>query len=220
MKFEGIIFDFDGVLIDSEHLENRHIAEYLTSIGHPTSPEDAFRHFIGLSGPRFLEAVERWIGRAVPEEFHTVRSDYWQRARARRIESVAGAVAFLEALPPELPKAVASSSKTDWIVAHLDQLGLRHHFGDRLFSGQEHVAIGKPAPDIYLHAAGALDVDIRRTLIIEDSPVGAESAVASGATVVGLCAGLHCLEGHAEQLRARGVHHIADSFDEVAALLR
>ena len=220
MRFDSIIFDFDGVLIDSEYFENRHIAEYLTSIGHPTSPEDTFRHFIGLSGPRFLEAVERWIGGTVPEEFHAIRRDYWQRAKTQRIETVAGAVAFLEALPPELPKAVASSSRTDWIAAHLDHLGLRHHFGDRLFSGQEHVVNGKPAPDIYLHAAGALAVDIRRTLIIEDSPVGAESAVASGATVVGLCAGLHCLDGHAAQLRARGVHHIAHSFDEVAALLR
>jgi HAD superfamily hydrolase (TIGR01509 family) len=219
MTFDGLIIDFDGVLIDSEYLENQHLAEYLTSIGHPTTAEDTFTHFIGLSGRQFLDAVERWIGRTVPDEFHGMRASYWQRAKAQRIEAVAGAVAFLEALSPELPKAIASSSKCEWIRSHLGHLGLSHHFEGRIFSGQEQVAHGKPAPDIYLHAADALQVDIRRTLVIEDSSIGVEGAVAAGATVVGLCAGLHCLPGHADQLLARGAHHIAHDFGEVAALL-
>jgi beta-phosphoglucomutase-like phosphatase (HAD superfamily) len=88
-----------------------------------------------------------------------------------------------------------------------------------LFSGREHVARGKPAPDLYLHAADALGVPIGRIAIIEDSPIGVQGAVASGAEVIGLVAGRHCLPGHAEKLRALGVHHIATSFDEVAAIL-
>ena len=89
-----------------------------------------------------------------------------------------------------------------------------------IFSGREHVARGKPAPDLYLHAAAALGVPIERIAIIEDSPVGVEGALASGAEVIGLVAGRHCLAGHAERLRALGVRHIARDFDEVAAIAR
>ncbi len=105
------------------------------------------------------------------------------------------------------------------MVSHLANLGLGDAFGEMIFSGREHVARGKPAPDLYRHAAAALGVPIAETAIIEDSPVGVEGALASGATVIGLVAGRHCLPGHAERLRALGVRHIARDFDEVAALL-
>ncbi len=78
---------------------------------------------------------------------------------------------------------------------------------------------GKPAPDLYLHAAAALGVDITRTVILEDSPVGATGAVASGAHVIGFCGGSHCAPDHAERLRAIGVHDVATTFEEVARLL-
>ena len=220
MKFEAVILDFDGVLIESEYAGNLQIAEYLTRIGHPTSVEEAMHHFMGLAREPFVAAIERWIGRPLPPDFEEARVAEDERVLAEGIEAVAGAVAFILSLPPELPRAIASSSSTEWLTRHLDHLGLRAHFGDNLFSGAEHVARGKPAPDLYLHAAATLEVDIARTLIIEDSPVGVQGAVASGATVVGLCAGQHCLPGHAERLRALGVHPIAHDFEEVAALLR
>ena len=219
MKYDAIIFDFDGVLIDSEYAGNAQIAAYLTSIGHPTSVEEAMTYFMGLSGAPFLAAIERWLGRPIPEDFHGARAAEDARVLAEGLEEVAGAVAFIEALPPSLPRAIASSSSTEWISTHLDHLGLRHHFGEYLFSGAEHVERGKPAPDLYLHAARELGVEIARTLILEDSPVGVEGAVASGAEVIGLCAGRHCLPGHAELLRSKGVERIAHSFDEVTALL-
>ena len=124
---------------------------------------------------------------------------------AEGLEEVGGAVAFILGLPPDLPRAIASSSSMTWIRTHLDHLGLAEHFGDKVFSGAEHVARGKPAPDPYLHAAQALGVDIARTVIIEDLPVGVRGAVASGAEVIGLCAGRHCLPGHAERLRAASI---------------
>ena len=132
---------------------------------------------------------------------------------------MAGAIRFIDSLPATLPRAIASSSRSDWIVAHLQHLGVRDAFADKIFSGREHVARGKPAPDIYLHAAAALGVDIRRTVILEDSPVGVTGAVASGAHVIGLCAGLHCAADHGERLRALGVQEIAHDFDEVARLI-
>jgi len=219
MRFDGIIFDFDGVLIESEYVGNKQIADYLTTIGHPTSVEESMNHFMGLSGAAFLGAIERWIGRPLPDDFHSARADEDARVLAEGLEEVGGAVAFILSLPPDLPRAIASSSSMTWIRTHLDHLGLAGHFGDKVFSGAEHVARGKPAPDLYLHAAEALGVDIERTVIIEDSPVGVRGAVASGAEVVGLCAGRHCMPGHAERLRALGVHHIAHDFGEVAAFL-
>ena len=219
MRFAAILFDFDGVLIESELASSRQIADWLTGIGISTTPEEARCDFMGLAGADFMTALERRIGRPAPAEFHTARIAAARIAMAEGIAEVAGAVAFVRALPPELPIAVVSSSSTDWIKAHLGHLGLADRFGDRIASGGEHVARGKPAPDIYLYAARLLGVNIARCLVIEDSPVGVTGAVESGAQVVGLCAGSHCGADHGASLRARGAHVIAASFAEVAALL-
>jgi HAD superfamily hydrolase (TIGR01509 family) len=219
MRFDALIFDFDGVLLESEWAHNSHLADYLTGIGHPTSVEEAMHNFMGLAGSEFHAALERWIGRTLPEDFHDAHAALDAHAIAEGLEEVAGAVAFIRALPPGLPKAICSSSSTDWITSHLAHLGLEGEFGEMIFSGREHVVRGKPAPDLYLHAADALGVPIGRIAIIEDSPVGVEGAVASGAEVIGLVAGRHCLPGHAERLRTLGVHHVAANFEEVAALL-
>jgi HAD superfamily hydrolase (TIGR01509 family) len=207
------------VLLESEYAGNAQIADYLTAKGHPTSAEESMTHFMGLSGPDFIAAIETWIGRPLWDDFHAARKAEDRRVLAEGLDAVAGAAAFIEALPADLPRAVASSSSTHWIETHLRHLGLLHHFEGRIFSGAEHVTRGKPAPDLYLHAAAAIGVPIERIAIIEDSPVGVQGALASGATVIGLCAGTHCLPGHAERLRALGVERIAASFDEVAAML-
>lgn len=214
-----MLFDFDGVLIESEYSGNRQIAEWLTANGHPTTPEESMATFMGYSGADFRARLERYMGRALPPEFDVARLAEDDRVMREGIEAVAGAVAFVRSLPPELPKAVVSSSSTRWIARHLEHLGLRHAFGDHLYSGGEHVTRGKPAPDLYLYGAAALGVSIEACAIIEDSPVGATGAVASGGHVIGLAAGTHCGAGHAERLRSIGVHAVAASFDEVAALL-
>jgi HAD superfamily hydrolase (TIGR01509 family) len=219
MRFAALILDFDGVLLESEWAGNKQIADWLTAIGHPTSVEQSMHNFMGLAGQDFIAAIERWIGRPVPADFHDARAEEDARAIAEGVEEVAGAVAFIRGLPAGLPKAICSSSSSHWVVSHLANLGLEGAFGAMIFSGREHVARGKPAPDLYLRAAEALGVPIAEAAIIEDSPVGVEGALASGATVIGLVAGRHCLPGHAERLRALGVRHIARDFDEVAALL-
>lgn len=219
MRFDGIIFDFDGVLLESEFEGNRHLADLLTELGHHVSVEDALTKFSGLSGPAFIAAIEAHIGHPIPEAFHGRRAEEDLRVMREGLAEVAGAIAFVRALPPGLPRAVASSSRTDWIETHLDHLGLRDAFGTMIFSGREHVARGKPAPDIYLHAARAIGVDIARAVILEDSEVGVKGAVASGAFVIGLAAGSHCLDGHGERLKALGVHAVAHSFDDVRRLM-
>lgn len=195
------------------------IAEALTALGHPISVEESIASFMGLSGPSFFDAIEAWIGRPLPEEFHHTQRQEDARVLREGIEAVAGAVAFIESLPANLPRAIASSSSREWILTHLDHLRLRQRFEPCIFSGKEDVARGKPAPDIYLHAAEKMGVAIERTAIIEDSPVGVTGAVASGAFVIGLAAGSHCFDGHGDRLKALGAHAITHNFDEVAAAL-
>jgi beta-phosphoglucomutase-like phosphatase (HAD superfamily) len=135
------------------------------------------------------------------------------------VRAVAGAVDFVRSLPPDLPRAVASSSSTRWLHGHLDHLGLRDAFGDHVYSGNEHVERGKPEPDLYLYAASQLGAHIRRSVILEDSAIGVTGALASGAHVIGLAAGSHCLDGHDDMLRSLGVRDVAYTFDDVRRLL-
>ena len=219
MRFEAIIFDFDGVLLESEFEGNQMLAELLTGLGHPTSVAEAIEHFTGLAGPDFVQKVEARIGRQLPPEFHDATRAERDRTLREGIAAVAGAIEFVRALPPDLPKAVASSSSTRWVRTHLTHLGLDNIFEPHIYSGREHVTRGKPAPDLYLHAASELGVAIERTAIIEDSKVGATGAAASGASVIGLAAGRHCFDGHAEMLKEAGVMAVARSFHEVAQLI-
>jgi HAD superfamily hydrolase (TIGR01509 family) len=219
MKFDALLFDFDGVLIESEYVGNQQVADYLTGLGFPTTPQDAVSRFMGLAGLDFLAAIERYIRRPLPEDFHTVREVENARALDQGVGEVAGAVAFVRGLPADLPKAIVSSSSTAWIRRHLDHIGLSDAFGDHIYSGREHVTRGKPAPDLYLYGARQLGVDIADCAILEDSPVGATGAVASGAYVIGLCAGTHCYPGHADRLKGLGVNAVAHDFDEVIGLV-
>lgn len=219
MTPKALLFDFDGVLIESEASGNRQIAEYLTSIGHPTTAEDAMANFMGHAGAEFFARVEAWIGGPLPDDYHPARQAENERVMREGVEAVAGAVDFVRSLPADLPKAVVSSSRVRWIRRHLDHIGLADAFGDHLYSGQEHVTRGKPAPDLYLYGAEQLGVAIGDCAILEDSPVGATGAVASGAFVIGLCAGSHCGIGHDARLQAIGVDAIAHDFAEVRRLL-
>jgi HAD superfamily hydrolase (TIGR01509 family) len=219
VRFAGLIFDFDGVLLESEYAGNAQLARYLTEIGHPTTPEQSMAQFMGLAGADFIARVEDYIGRPLPDDFHAARAEEDARVLAEGLDSVAGAVAFVRSLPDDLPRAIASSSSTRWISTHLAHLGLTDAFGDMIFSGREHVTNGKPAPDLYHHAAAALGLAIEDCAILEDSPVGATGAVASGAYVIGLCAGRHCPPDHGQTLRNIGVDAVAGDFVEVARLI-
>jgi HAD superfamily hydrolase (TIGR01509 family) len=218
-KFDAIIFDFDGVLLESEFDGNRELARLLTDLGHRTTVEEALEHYVGLAGQQFIDAIEAQIGEPLPPEFYDRRKAQTVRALQDGVAAVVGAVDFVRSLPPHLPRAVASSSTTRWIRGHLEHLGLEGAFGNHIYSGREHVGRGKPAPDLYLHAAERLGVDIARSGILEDSAIGVTGALASGATVIGLAAGQHCLDGHEGVLRSLGVEYIANDFRDVRRLI-
>jgi HAD superfamily hydrolase (TIGR01509 family) len=218
-NFDAIIFDFDGVLLESEFEGNRQLAELLTDLGHRHSVEDALERYVGLAGKDFFATIEKHIGEPLPPAFFERRKEQSIRALQEGVRAVVGAVDFVRSLPPDLPRAVASSSSTRWLHGHLEHLGLRDAFGDHVYSGNEHVERGKPEPDLYLYAASQLGADIRRSVILEDSAIGVTGALASGAHVIGLAAGSHCLDGHDDMLRSLGVRDVAYTFDDVRRLL-
>ena len=218
MRVAAILFDFDGVLVESEWAGNRQLADWLTANGRTTTTEQAMDLFMGLSGGAFRAAMERHWGGPLPEAFTAARRAEDEHVLREGVGEVAGAIAFVRALPADLPRAIVSSSSTHWIRTHLDHVGLTGDF-PHVFSGKEHVARGKPAPDLYLHAAAALGVAIGDCVIIEDSPVGATGAVAAGGYVIGLVAGSHCGGDHDDRLRAIGVDAVASSFADVASLI-
>src|SRR5690348_4517928 len=156
MRFDAIIFDFDGVLLESEFEANVQLAELLTDLGHRHTAAEAIRHYTGLAGDDFIAAIEKRIGTRLPPEFHDRMKEKSVVALREGVEAVVGAVEFVRSLPQDLPKAVASSSSTRWIRGHLEHLGLSEAFGEHVYSGREHVVRGKPAPDIYWHAAEQL----------------------------------------------------------------
>lgn len=161
--------------------------------------------------------VELRLGKRLPEDFIAKRIARAAELAAEGVPAVPGVAAFLDRTA-HLPRAVASSSRRDYLVSELERFALRHHFGENLFSGAT-LARSKPHPDVYLLAAEAIGVEPAETLAIEDSPTGVTSAVAAGMTVAGLLAGSHVRDGHADLLMQAGAHHVFDSYDALSAWL-
>ena len=213
-----IIFDFDGVIADSEIPSSLAVAQALTETGMPTTMEDVLEHYLGRNQQDSQATMHRLWGRAPdPDLNHRIKAIMASGA-VGVVAPVPGISEFLAGLGGRT-RAIASSSSPQWIMDHLDQLGLRSHFDDRhIFSAAIHVARGKPNPDIYLHAAKSLGVSPDQVTVIEDSPTGVAAASAAGARVIGLCAGGHIRPGHDAALRAAGAHEIGWSYAEVAQL--
>lgn len=211
----AIIFDFDGVIADSEVRANRTLAESLSAIGLPTSYEDCLRDYCGHNWQETERRITRRLGRSLPSDFRERHRARAERLFAEGFAAVPGAAAFLEALGA-MPRAIASSSSPAYIAASLDRFGLARHFGRHVYSA-DGWARGKPHPDIYLAAANGLGIDPAACLAIEDSPTGARAALAAGMTVIGFCGGGHIIDraAHGKALRSVGVHHVAHGYDEV-----
>ena len=218
MSFAAIIFDFDGVIADSEVRANQSLAESLTAVGMPSTYDECLRDYYGHNWQDTQRRIEARFGRALPADF---RERHRERARGRFMDgfnAVTGAADFLATLGP-LPRAIASSSRGEYIDWALGLFGLGHHFGDHVYSADEWDR-GKPFPDIYLAAAKGLGADPALCLAIEDSPTGAQAALAAGMTVVGFCGAGHIVDraAHGDALRGVGVHHVALAFDEIEVL--
>ena len=179
MSFELVIFDNDGVLVDSEPISCRIVSEMLNAWGYETTPERCFADFQGGTFARLHAIIHDRTGRHLPEDFYARYQEVLFERFPRELEPIAGVREALERIP--LAKCVASSASMDKIVTALEVTQLRHHFGEHLFSAQQ-VGQGKPAPDIFLHAAESMGVDPSRACVIEDSGLGVQAANAAGMT--------------------------------------
>jgi HAD superfamily hydrolase (TIGR01509 family) len=202
-----VIFDCDGVLVDSEPLACRIELAALAALGHPIGADEFRRRAIGRSRKDVNAMLEAFWDRALP-------ADYTDRIRAAtftafeaELQPVPGIRAVLDGLGSQ-PRCVASSSHPTRIARALAVTGLAGFFGDHVFSAVE-VERGKPAPDLFLHAAARMGVAPESCLVIEDSVPGIQAANAAGATAIGFTAGGHCAPGHDQQLKEAGANSVA-----------
>lgn len=210
--YKLIIFDCDGVLVDSERIANQVLVEMLNELGLPLTLEDMFEQFVGHSMSQCLDKITSMLGRRLPAEFLP-----HYRARAKdALESgllpVPGIEDALDRLT--LPTCVASSGDHEKMRTTLGVTGLLRRFEGRIFSVTE-VANPKPAPDVFLHAARRLNVLPADCLVVEDTPTGVASAVAAGMTVFGYC-GLT----PAHRLRAAGAHQVFDNMGVLPGMVQ
>ena len=195
MKPDLIIFDCDGVLIDSELLSCRCLSEVLAGYGISLGLDQALDLFLGRSATAVLDHYQA-LGRSIPEQFYVELRAAVRAAFLAALCPIEGVRSVLEGL--QVPHCVASSSDFDRVSFSLSLTGLAPHFERRLYTSQM-VDRGKPAPDLFLYAAAEMQADPRCTLVIEDSVSGVKAGKAAGMTVWGFVGGSHyqCRDGKA-----------------------
>ncbi|WP_399139725.1 HAD family hydrolase [Streptomyces sp. NBUA17] len=213
MRYDLVIFDNDGVLVDSEPISNRLLAGYLTELGHPTSYEDSLRDYMGAAMHRVHDLVLERTGRRLPGDFDDVFHGRVFAAFERELEPVPGAVGVLEKLAADgVAYCVASSGSHERIRVGHRKTGLDRWFDDgRIFSSQD-VGQGKPAPDLFLYAAERMGVAPARCVVVEDSPLGVQAAAAAGMDVYGFT-------GMTPAARLAGATRLFGDMGELADLL-
>jgi HAD superfamily hydrolase (TIGR01509 family) len=214
--FELIIFDCDGVLVDSEPIINRAHAQVLTACGYSITEEALIERFCGMSDPEMLDIIEREWGRALPASYAQRVGLMIESGFRQSLAPMDGVAELLEAL--RSPRCVASSSVPEQIRRKLGLTGLLTYFGDNLFSATM-VARGKPAPDLFLYAAEQLGAASSRCLVIEDSAAGIDAAITAGMTAIGFSGGSHCGPAHAARLQTRGAKLVTANMRELAAAM-
>ena len=200
------IFDCDGVLVDSEVLATRIESQLLRDVGVELTPESIAEAFIGLSDTEMHRRIEADWGVTLPDDFTVRRAARLDEVFRTELRAVPGITGVLEAL--EGPRCVASSSAPDRIRTSLAVTGLDKFFGPDVFSASS-VERGKPAPDLFLSAADAMQTDPARCVVIEDSTPGVAAGLAAGMWVVGFTGASHCVPTLTDRLLEAGAHEIA-----------
>ena len=212
MNFDLIIFDCDGVLVDSEVISCRAHANVLSRHGYPITQQQVFDRFLGRSTRQANSEVEAELGRALPDDFHVQLQDELFRSFEADLEAVPHIHSALDAIAQAV--CVASSGSHQRMNVTLGRTRLYDRFAPNIFSASQ-VSNGKPAPDLFLFAASQLNVSPERCLVIEDSVPGVTGGRAAGMTVLGFHGGSHCRPGYGDRLRAAGA---AATFDDMRQL--
>jgi HAD superfamily hydrolase (TIGR01509 family) len=189
MRYDLVIFDNDGVLVDSEPLSNTILSGYLSELGHPTTYEESLRDYMGGAVHRVHDLVRERSGQELPAEFEETLHGRIFAAFERELQPVRGVEDVLGKLVADgVPYCVASSGTHERIRVGHRRTGLDEWFEDEwLFSSQD-VGKGKPAPDLFRYAAQQMGVAPERCVVVEDSPLGVQAANAAGMDVLGFTA--------------------------------
>ena len=216
MKFEAILFDCDGVLVDSEPITNGVLRDLLEEAGWVLTPEDCMRLFIGKAVREERQMIEAATGRPLTEDWMQLFYERRNRALEAQLEIVAGADAAVAAAHSHAQRRIACASGADRfkVEMQLTKVGLMDFFAGRIFSGHE-MARSKPAPDVYLAAAQHLQAPPQQCLVIEDSATGVLAGVAAGATVWAYCP----LPQQGAALRQAGASHLFEHMAQLPQLL-
>ncbi|MFB7835704.1 HAD family hydrolase [Streptomyces sp. NPDC056056] len=213
MRYDLVIFDNDGVLVDSEPISNTLLAGYLTELGHPTTYEESVRDFMGSAMHRIHELVEERSGQRLPAGFDETFHARVFAAFQAELEAVTGAAEVLKQLAEAgIPYCVASSGSHERIRVGHRKTGLDAWFPDELVFSAEDVGRGKPAPDLFLHAASRMGVAPERCVVVEDSRLGVQAAVAAGMDVYGFTA-------MTPEEKLAGAQRFFGAMDELPAIL-
>ena len=212
MNFDLVIFDCDGVLVDSEALACVVHADVLTAHGYAITAAQVHERFLGRSSREARLEVETEMGRVLPDEYTVQLKSTIDRVFGEQLTAVPYIAEALARLT--LPVCVASSGTPTRIVSSLTTTGLLERFAPHLFSASQ-VENGKPAPDLFLFAASEMGAAPSRCVVIEDSVPGVIGARAAGMTVLGFHGGAHCGPGTAAALTAAGAHA---TFDDMRLL--
>ena len=209
-----LIYDCDGVLVDSELLSNAVLADMMSARGYPLDVAGSLRIFAGQSLGDVVRTAERLLAQALPADWGAA----WQAAVLARFETelrpVPGVAAAVAALPG--PRCVASSSHPDRLARALSLTGLAPLFAPHIFSAAA-VARGKPAPDLFLYSASRMGVAPENALVIEDSQAGVAAARAAGMRVIGFAGGSHAGAAHAAHLQAAGCDAVISAMSDLPA---
>jgi len=186
--FDAVLFDCDGVLVDSEPITNGVLREMLNEAGWALSQAECERIFIGKAVRDERARIEAETGRPLTEDWMRAFYDRRNQRLQAELQVIAGALEAVVHLHALVDGRIACASGADRakVVMQLQQVGMAPYFGERIFSGHD-LPRSKPAPDVYLAAAAHLGVDPRRCLVIEDTATGAQAGLAAGATVWGYC---------------------------------
>jgi HAD superfamily hydrolase (TIGR01509 family) len=212
-----VIFDCDGVLVDSEAISCRAHAETLTRHGYPITADQVLIRFLGVSDREARMTVEAELGRSLSDDFEAQMKQAALQRYADDLQSIPYVDEVIAAIA--LPKCVASSGTPEKIRHGLDCAKLYDLLAPHIFSATQ-VRRGKPAPDLFLFAAEQMGVAPARCLVIEDSVPGVTGARAAGMTVLGFHGGSHCQMGHADLLREAGAAATFDDMRQLADLVR
>lgn len=220
MPSELVIFDCDGVLVDSEILVVAVEAELLTEAGFPITADEIIERFVGLTYGLMMERLSAEFDRDVPEDLRTRVEEAALAELARAVTAIPGMTELLaEMVATERSRCVASSSDLDRIKMSLDVAGLAPLFApEHLFSVQM-VDRPKPAPDVFLLAASSLGTSPEQCVVVEDSPHGVAAARAAGMRVVGLTAGGHAGPDLGRRLLDAGAEHVFAKTGELGQFL-